>query len=300
MEPLFICFTMDVERIRSQSPGGGPPSWDVSERALRSYTQSLNERGYPVTYFIVPEAAEHHAELFRDFQRQKNECGMHFHIESWRENYQNPKAFKTLGGYEGPQQQEMLAAARDQVHNAIGMNPVAFRGGYFSANNETYKVLADLGFTCGSTSLPGRNWPKKYARWVGKRRDVHAVDAKSRLRAGNLPFVDVPLSVRLWLFGHLHPHGDTRFERARNIHEMQTAVKQSLAWQRTHKSPVKHLCFFTHNLYFYDEEGSPPPNNRWAILHSFLEVIPSIAEEFSQIPQGCTLSQVKDAYWHVV
>ncbi len=297
MEPLFICFTMDVERIRAQSPGGGPESWDVSERSIRSYSNLLNEQQYPVTYFLVPEAAEYHAELFRALQQRKNECGMHFHVESWRENYCNPSQFKALGGYPGVQQHEMLGAARDQVQVALGIKPTAFRGGYFSANNATYTVLTDLGFTCGSTSLPGRRLPQRNAYWIGKRRDVHAVDAENRLRAGDLPFVDVPLSVRLWLFGHLHPHGDTRFERARNIPDLQAAVRQSLAWQRDHQSPVKHLCFFTHNVYFYDEDLSPPLNNRRKILHSFLSAIPSLATEFSLVPQGCTLSQIRDVYW---
>ncbi len=299
MEPLFICFTMDVERIRAQSPGGGPESWDVSERSIRSYSSLLNEWQYPVTYFITPEAAEYHAELFRALQQRKNECGMHFHVESWRENYSNPALFKTLGGYPSAQQREMLEAARDQVHTALSTKPTAFRGGYFSANNATYSVLTELGFTCGSTSLPGRRFPQRFARWIGKRRDVHAVDDKNRLRAGNLPFVDVPLSVRLWFFGYLHPYGDTRFERARNILDLQAAVRQSLAWQRVHRSPVKHLCFFTHNLYFFDEDPTPLQNNRWTILHSFLADIPSLAAEFSLVPQGCTLPQVRDAYWQV-
>ncbi len=131
MEPLYICFTMDVERIRAQSPGGGLASWDVSERSILTYSRLLNEQQYPVTYFIVPEAAEHHAELFRALQQRKNECGMHFHLESWRENYVNPSQWKTLGGYSSAQQREMLEVARDQVQGALGHKPTAFRGGIF-------------------------------------------------------------------------------------------------------------------------------------------------------------------------
>lgn len=79
------------------------------------------------------------------------------------------------------------------------------------------------------------------------------------LHAFSLGILARDLSVWLWFFGSLHPRSDTGSERARNIPDLKAVVRQSLAWQRDHHSLVKHLCFFTHNQCYYDEERTPPP-----------------------------------------
>ena len=45
MKPLYVAFTMDVERILNESPGGGPLSWEIAKNSAQSYAKILNLHG---------------------------------------------------------------------------------------------------------------------------------------------------------------------------------------------------------------------------------------------------------------
>jgi peptidoglycan/xylan/chitin deacetylase (PgdA/CDA1 family) len=192
---LYVCFTMDVERIRSQSPPGGTPTWECGELCVRSYCDALLQRGYPATLFIVPDTAEKQARLFQQMRADGHECGLHIHPQGWGDNYKNPDAHDYLGGYSGEQQFEMLGRAKGQWANAIGVAPDAFRAGNFSANDETFRVLDALQFRSSSTSQPGRVVPGFRAVWAGATRIVHRAHRGFRLIEGDLDLVEVPATV---------------------------------------------------------------------------------------------------------
>ena len=188
--PLYVAFTMDCERIAAESPPGGPESWELSERAIRGYCERLLDRGYKPTLFLMPECARQHVDLLGKLAERGVELGLHVHPQSLGDHrYQ-----RYLGEYSADMQREILALATEMLEQAIGTRPVSFRPGNFSASDATYSVLYGLGFRQGSVSDPGRRVPRFAAVWEGACPDPHYVDPTDKLRAGNLPFLEMPLT----------------------------------------------------------------------------------------------------------
>ncbi|MHA1734119.1 MAG: polysaccharide deacetylase family protein [Promethearchaeota archaeon] len=298
MRELLAFFTMDVERVCAESPGGGPRSWEVAGRCARSYAEVLNERGFPVTFFVVPGAAGRLSPQLGRLASRGNELGLHLHLDSLGDNYLRPGGVAPLGAHSAGVQAEFVDAAVAEFVQATGTRPLSFRPGYFSANDETFPVLASRGIACSSASLPGRCRPDIHADWVGTRRDIHATDSGSRLRAGDLPLVEVPVTVRLNLAGKLGRLGDVRFERLRGVRDLgrvAKAVRQSLRWQERHGSPANHVCLFTHDTVDYsppDPGILPEVPNRRRVLEAVLELLERVAREGHYELVGATCRDV--------
>ena len=108
-ERLYVCMTMDVERINAFYRGG-PPTWEFAERSVRSYCGLLAEHGMPATLFVVPDTATHQGKMLREVARETGaELGMHLHPEGWGDHYRNREAYDCLGGYSREEQHRMLA-----------------------------------------------------------------------------------------------------------------------------------------------------------------------------------------------
>ncbi|MHA1891430.1 MAG: polysaccharide deacetylase family protein [Promethearchaeota archaeon] len=292
MDDLHVIFTMDVERIAKQSPSGGPRTWEICKESVRTFLKALDEHGYLSTLFIVPDVVSEQRVFFKRVLSTKHECGMHFHPVSWHDNYLNKEDHYRFGCYSVSQQETFLKQALEEYKKALNYTPVSFRPGYFSLNNDSYSILEKLGFLGGSTSFPGRNMKRNCALWRGKRRDVHRTHPGNRLIAGDLNFVDVPVTSRVDVLGYnqlFFKHGDIRFERldiADGPKHFVLACKQSLRWQFKHHSPVKHLCFFTHNLYKYSESSLSPEvpgdfKDLTSVIQSVFTALPEIARSFS-------------------
>ena len=69
-DELYLVFTMDCERIARFSPPGGPQDWNISERAIRGFAETLLENNLIGTFFIVPETAQRHRELFLELEKE--------------------------------------------------------------------------------------------------------------------------------------------------------------------------------------------------------------------------------------
>ncbi|MHA1340104.1 MAG: hypothetical protein ACTSRZ_19670 [Promethearchaeota archaeon] len=280
---LFISFTMDVERIASESISGGPISWALSEESIKSYADVLNKKGLVATYFAVPYVAKIHADLFKNLIRSGNEVGLHFHYCSFKDNYKitqlneidkiksklrfsseigKSKSMKKiykfinstkipLGLLSGNQQYIILKEAIEDFKNYMNFKPKVFRPGFFSLNDESYPQLIKLGFKAGSTSLLGRHSITKFGvSWRHSRRDTHKVNEKCKNKKGDLDFVEIPATTHVNHLGFISRHGDIRIERLSSSSlekYLLNAIKQSINWQKKHKSPIFHLLFFTHN-----------------------------------------------------
>jgi hypothetical protein len=294
-EILYVCMTMDVERIAALSPMGGPPDWDFAERSVRSYCEVLEGFGLKATLFIVPDTAEKQADLFRELADSTGaELGMHMHPQCWRDHYLNPDDHEYLGGYSGADQAQILADGLAQWTDAIGFRPVSFRGGNFSANDETFGVLADLGFTHGSVSQPGRVVTKYRASWPDAVWDVHRSHRAFRCAAGDLDFVEVPLTSDRNRSDHWTGVGDVRIENA-TAEQIVVAARQEVTRQIEEARPLRHICILTHNFVNYwavddKEEG------RLAVLKEAVEGFVKMGEQLGLETRGATTLDIRNAY----
>jgi hypothetical protein len=251
--PLYVTFTMDCERIAAESPPGGPKDWGLSERAITGYCHRLLDAGMPPTLFITPECGQYHQALFRDLAAAGVELGMHIHPQS----FGDLSYTRYLGEYDAVMQAQLIGAGLAMLTEAFGVRPTSFRPGNFSASDETFPVLVELGFRQGSVSDPGRMSPQFAAVWRGATPDVHWANATDKLQAGSLPFLEVPETTDLT---KNHSNGfpyELRLESGPFETWHQPILNQALNRMAAEQTPFRTLCLFTHNYFEYGDSTAP-------------------------------------------
>lgn len=167
----YFLLTMDCERVPNKDfYPRGPLSWQESERNIIAFGETALEFGYKVTYFAVPEAVEQHADIFKRLINSGHEVGLHLHPHTFRFGIN-----EHLANLPYDLQFKIIEEARDVFEGVMGFPPSTFRAGYFSANQDTFRALVELGFKRGSSSIPGRqslqsgnywkDWPR-HCRYV--------------------------------------------------------------------------------------------------------------------------------------
>ncbi len=293
--PLYVCMTMDVERARESGVRVGPPTWAFAERSVRAYCGLLAEHGLPATLFVVPDTATEQGRMLREVAEETGaELGMHFHPQFWRDNHENEAAYDCLGGYTGEEQKAILSEALGQVAEGLGMRPKAFRPGNVSANDETFQVLVDLGFTHGSVSQPGRAVSRVRAVWRDACLDVHRAHRAFRMVPGDLDFVEVPITSDQDRSDTRWGVGDVRFEKA-TPEQVEKAVRQHVTRQVDEGIPIKNICLFTHNtvnLWSADESEQ----GRRGVVEESISRIRKIADDLGLEVKGATVAEVREAF----
>jgi len=294
-EILHVCMTMDVERIEAFSPTGGPPDWAFAARSVQSYCNVLAGRGMSATLFVVPDTAVEQGALLRQIAEDTGtELGLHMHPQCWKDHHLRVVDYDYFGGYSGAGQLEILSEALVQVEDLLGDRPRAFRAGNFSANDETFRILGELGFTHGSVSQPGRSAPQYRACWADADPDVHFAHDAFRLVAGDLDFVEVPLTSDRERTDHWTGVGDVRVEGATPV-EIAKAVRQEVGRQVGNDVPVKHVCLLTHNFVNYWSDQAEE-RGRLGVLTEALDLIDEIADDLGLAVRGSTIGDVRDAF----
>ncbi|MFB6311867.1 MAG: hypothetical protein ABEH64_11890 [Salinirussus sp.] len=212
MPDVAIIPTMDCEppdpaisAHASSKSGTGPPDWEFGKAAIRGFAERCAEADLSPTLFIHPQVGDRYRDLFLELQSEGACLALHLHPYKFDETYT-----EDLGAYPEPEQRDLLEAAIAEWEAIFGEHPRLIRGGVYSANDVTMPILEDLGFTGGSLSTPGRVKPSAAAVWAGAPLDPHRGHAGFRLLAGDLDFVEVPLTVdptRSAQSGHLGQGG---------------------------------------------------------------------------------------------
>ena len=195
---VFVILTMDCEPALFEcSPlairlsGSGPADHEEGEQSIRGYVEAARVEGYPVTLFAHPEVAVAQSKLLRELQGEGACLGMHLHPYKF-----DPERYPMdLGGLPADKQREAISEAKRVWSDAVGQHPTFFRGGVFSANDDTFGVLAENGFEGGSLSCPGRVLPTAMAVWAGAELYPHRADLTFRQIVGDSDFVEIPISV---------------------------------------------------------------------------------------------------------
>lgn len=253
MKPLHVAFTMDCERIAAESPPGGPETWELSERAIRGYAELLLNRGYRPTLFLTPECAQQHPALLTRLAAKGAELALHVHPQSLGDH----RFQRYLGEYDAAQQAEIIDLAARMVERAIGRRPESFRPGNCSANDQTFGLLYSLGFRQGSVSDPGRRSPQYAAIWEGAVPDPHYVNVADKLAAGDLPFLEVPVTTDPTRH---HASGfpyELRIESGAFHAWHEPIIARTLARMERERPQLPTLCIFTHNVFPYDVPTDP-------------------------------------------
>jgi len=286
-DDLYVCFTMDCERIRRFSPPGGPQTWEISERAIEGFSEVLLSHGLVGTFFIVPETAHRHRDLFLELEERGFELGMHFHPQS----FGDLRYGEYLGAYSYEEQVEILSQAADVWAEALGRRPRTFRPGNFSANDSTFRALYDLGFRQGSVSAPERVMPKYRAVWAGAYPYAHHVHPHFRLIPGDLDFFEVPVTEdrerRTW---EGKSAMELRVEMA-GVEDHRRTIDRCVADMVENQVPVKTIVAVTHNFIDYEDPEEP----RRRVLEEMAEYVQKAALRFGLKLRPATIEQIHRA-----
>lgn len=193
MKEIHVVITMDCERPTTETrpEATGPRSYELSDRYIRGYVAIAAEFGFPVSFFIHPEVAMAQKALFLELEAKGACLGLHLH--PWK--FMDGRYRSHFGGLSEGEQRAILSEAIGLWLNTFGRRPLYFRTGTFSANDSTYRVMAELGFRGASNSVPGRLYPDLNAAWVGAEPDPHRAHPCFRLIKGTLDLANMPLTV---------------------------------------------------------------------------------------------------------
>lgn len=307
MEKLYVVVTMDVERPTSftRPEATGPTNWEDSERYILGYVERAAEFGFPVTFFIHPEAAVEHARLFAELKKDGC-CVDGLHVHPWKLGDGKYKAH--VGGLTESELRACLAEATATWQSGMARRPVYFRPGTFSGNDWMYPVLVDLGFRGGSCSIPGRTWPRMNVNWVGAEPDPHRPHPTFRHIVGNLPFAEMPISVdfskRIVSSGaKWNAAGDHEHSLEANTAEFHPDMRPDLPDMDYFKiasniigqiearnAAVPVINFVTHN----DNDYTDPTDRVRVNLERSLQAIRDAAEAADVEPVGATMDTIAD------
>jgi peptidoglycan/xylan/chitin deacetylase (PgdA/CDA1 family) len=283
-QQLVVTWTMDCETVQEESPAtGGPATWDLAERSMRGYVESLAARGHKVTLFLIPRLAEGLPEAVRELGAAGADLGMHLHPQTTDLGYD-----RHLGQLPVETQRVLLEQCRDRVAAVTGQPPTSFRPGCFSGTWETFPILMDLGFTQGSVTLPGRNNPAVGAVWGNETPFAHWRQGRAGQR-----FLEMPTAAALEQIG---PHREApcdpdhlRLERDRIADWGPDLIQEYVRYQVERDWWLKSVVVMTHDTRYYDDPSDPYRRN----LERIADALESTAAEFGLELAPATLAEVR-------
>ncbi|EKF20622.1 polysaccharide deacetylase family protein [Nitratireductor pacificus] len=287
---IYVAVTMDCEPLRDQGirNASGPVTWRESELSIRGYDRIAREYGFPVTYFQHPEVALAHADLMRELERG-GACIDGLHLHPWKFDRERYNAH--FGGLSASDQCAILSEGSALFRHAMGKRPKYFRPGTFSANDDTFRILSELGFVGGSVSAPERNFVSLNAIWNGAPRDPHRPDANFRQRIGALPFANVPLTSDFSSLGELNGRAyfrDLRPDYDDTPEGFRRVVANVISQVRERKPLLPVVNMVTHN----DNPYSDPDNQVTRNYRTILEAIHAICEAAGVVVKGVQFDDI--------
>lgn len=121
--------TIDVEPLAREG-SSGPPDWTYSEKSVRALWDVAQKFGFPLTFFLHPEAIEAQAPLYKELERQGAVLGLHLHPQKWSANkLERKKYFIDFGGLSAEAMRELLTEHIGIFERAFGYKPLYFSPG---------------------------------------------------------------------------------------------------------------------------------------------------------------------------
>ncbi|HEX5416123.1 MAG TPA: hypothetical protein VFZ25_10685 [Chloroflexota bacterium] len=246
---LHVIFTMDCQPASTQAAPDGPKNWEQSARSIDGFCTCLLRAGNIPTLFVTPRCAEEHGPSLEEFASAGVEVGLLVQPQSLGGGFG-----RHLGQYRRDQQRVIVETARERFQDALGRRPQSIRSVLFSASDETFSVVSELGFRQGSLSCPGRLVTKHAAVWDHAVGDPHYVDLTDRQKAGDHPFLEVPVTSDAspeQRRGGLAP--DLTVENGTFVKWHQPLIESQLQRMERENVRFRALCLSTRNCFSYHD-----------------------------------------------
>lgn len=256
-----FCVSIDVERDYRKD--GGLSTRGIEE-GLPIFVDMLRSHGIPYDLMVSGEIAER---VPREMAGSRpDECALGCHSQTHSPGY--------LNAWGSDRQEEELRRATTLITSRFGRSPRFFRAPNFSANGDTIRILANLGYEADSSILPGR-WVKKWRlRTLVDHRGVphnpYFSDASHFPNEGGSALLEVPVTSNptspgspLGL-GLLNSVGPRRFLEALRGAEGRYVVFLAHAWEMVRWGEGAPVVPWVRS-------ASEPPSSHFAALLPLME-----------------------------
>jgi len=282
---LHVIFTLDCPPAGARVEPHGPVHWEASARAIDAFCTTLLNAGFAPTLFLTPEAVEEHTPLCDDLLAAGADLGLFIQPQTVR----GAQLRHYLGAYPAAQQRMIVAEALQRFEQALERRPLSVRSAMYSASDETFGVLSQLGFRQCSLSSPGRRVKKHGALWQHAPADPHYTSATSRLEPGTLPLLEVPVTTDATQnHGGLAP--DLAIENGTVERWHRPLIAAQLERHEREQITFRVLCFVTSTRFPYYDRSS----RYHQTLDQLLDHLLALDERYEVMP--ATLGEVATRY----
>ena len=241
--------------------------------------------GYKVTLFVGGDCAEAHGPLLEELHERGAELGLL--VDPPRIEDRRYKRY--LGQYNVAQQREIIERETARFEGTVDIQPRSFRSGMCSANDETFKLLYELGFRQSSLSNPGQDLPRIAASWANAEVDAHYVDSENRLRTGKLPLLELPPTTDPHFPVRRGMPVQLRIELGTVEELLQPLADAQIQRMEANQVPFRALCIGSSTSFDYSLNST----NRSAIK-KFADYLDTLSQRYEVVP--VTLAAAHDRF----
>ena len=238
---LYFSIKIDCESTQSSVQDA-----DLGRRASLGFAEVMEGMGGRGSFYCIPSEVKANVNVYRDLAVRGHQVGLHVHPADL--GYE-----EFLGIYGPNEQRTILEESTDVIAQVMGERSTGICLGYGSCNDYTRPILVELGFDHGGTQIPGRILPECASIAAGAPTEPHYPHRWNRVLAGNLDFVELPVTTdpdsRMW--GGKHPQ-DLRIELVDAKNHYYT-IHKAVQRQRTAAEPIHAILGCTHNIFPYDD-----------------------------------------------
>jgi hypothetical protein len=253
----------------------GPSTWAFAEASVCGFVEQMDSLGLRrgASLFVYPDVARHQAALYRAMAEAGIEVALH--LNALRYSRLSGERAKWLGAMGRDEQLDALRMAKDEVEQVTGRACLGYRACYGSANDDTFPILEELGFTW-SSNASNRHRPEFVANWRGSWPYPHHPHAKCKLVVGDLRIYEMPVTVGLAVMFDetLRQPLDLRVETPPQIlggrrEKLREVVLENLDEMAMREVPVRGVFGASHNTSPYNDRDTHPAQNLdWVARHT--------------------------------
>ena len=254
---IYYNYSIDCE-LPPDGVFGGPANWQVAEKSTRGFIDAMAKLGVleGATLFVYPDVAKKQATLFRELADQHIEIALHLHGKRYSRISNN----KWMGEMTYQEQKAAIQAAKADLEEVTQQPCLGYRACYASANDDTFPILEELGFTWSSTSASGSYKPAVYACWSGGWPFPYHPSRVNKLIPGHLSIYEIPLTRGLRTFFMDDPERpmDMRVEkpieiRGENFESFSQIIVENITEMEKRNQPIRVIIGASHNTNLYGD-----------------------------------------------
>mgnify|MGYP001606301385 FL=1 len=219
MDIIIVCHT-EFGFIRNKRMIFDKKAFQGVKDGAPNLVRLAKKYGAKITFVVCPEVVDYFPKNtgqevglhihpgWEEFER----IGLKWHVgdQYLKEHCKQASVSSALQDYSYPEQLDMIKTGKERLKRSLGIEPKVFVAGRWSLNNDTVKILTELGFTHDCSAYPG--FKLSYLDWSKLPRICmpYKPSIDDYQNKGDMPILIVPVS-RMFLRGTAGPEDAPKY-----------------------------------------------------------------------------------------